>query len=362
MEPARMACLFVAFLGLAAATAWAGAGAQTRPVPLIHMTDLYHPHGDPDDHWDLATVYALAKAGHVNLLGIVIDYPPSHRVGGPALCAVGQMNHIAGLAVPVAIGSARPDGPAGTGADFVIRTLRESPEPVTITVVGSCRDIALAGRKAPEVFAAKCRAIYLNAGTGTTDPAKGANTEYNVRLDPESYRAVFNIPCPVYWLPCFDEMVFADGGPKRVMRYGSLWAFRQGQILPRLSAPVQNFFLYALKRSDDACWLRYLGNEIDTDALAEFGRGERRMWCTAGFFHLAGLAVSRQGALVRLDEQAGQDVLYRFEPISLSLVAEGVGHWEKAGGESQRFIIEIEDTALYPECMARALGELLEIL
>src|SRR5579872_7145237 len=28
-------------------------------VPLIHCTDLFHPPGDPDDHVDLATVFAL---------------------------------------------------------------------------------------------------------------------------------------------------------------------------------------------------------------------------------------------------------------------------------------------------------------
>lgn len=31
------------------------------PHPLIHQTDLFHPHGDPDDHFDLATVFALAR-------------------------------------------------------------------------------------------------------------------------------------------------------------------------------------------------------------------------------------------------------------------------------------------------------------
>ena len=32
-------------------------------IPMIHATDLYHIHCDPDDHWDLATVYALAYSG-----------------------------------------------------------------------------------------------------------------------------------------------------------------------------------------------------------------------------------------------------------------------------------------------------------
>ena len=44
--------------------------------PIIHQTDLFHPHGDPDDHFDLAAVFALAAQGRLDLRGIVIDYPP----------------------------------------------------------------------------------------------------------------------------------------------------------------------------------------------------------------------------------------------------------------------------------------------
>ncbi len=33
-----------------------------EPIPLIHETDLFRPHIDPDDHFDLACVYALAHA------------------------------------------------------------------------------------------------------------------------------------------------------------------------------------------------------------------------------------------------------------------------------------------------------------
>ena len=169
-----------------------------RPTPLLHVTDLYHPHNDPDDHWDVATVYALAKMERVRLLGVLIDYPLKTKpdaFGGPAVQAVAQLNHIAGFAVPVAVGASVSYSDVVSGAaqladwdrrgvDFILETLRSAPEPVAISVVGSCRDVALAGREHPEVFREKCRGIYLNAGTGTFDPAKGANQEWNVMLDP----------------------------------------------------------------------------------------------------------------------------------------------------------------------------------
>ena len=72
---------------------------------LIHITDLYHPHEDPDDHFDLAQIFALAKNGDIDLCHIIIDWPTKEKQGDPALCAVAQLNHLAGLDVPVTIGA-----------------------------------------------------------------------------------------------------------------------------------------------------------------------------------------------------------------------------------------------------------------
>ncbi len=44
--------------------------------PIIHQTDLFHRHGDPDDHVDLATVFALASQGRLDMRGIVIVETP----------------------------------------------------------------------------------------------------------------------------------------------------------------------------------------------------------------------------------------------------------------------------------------------
>jgi len=39
---------------------------------------LFRPHNDPDDHWDLACAFALAKTGLCPLAGVLIDFPPGH--------------------------------------------------------------------------------------------------------------------------------------------------------------------------------------------------------------------------------------------------------------------------------------------
>lgn len=58
-----------------------------------------------------------------------------------------------------------------------LRLLRDSPRPAVVHVLGSCRDVAMAAELEPELFAAKCAALYLNAGSGTRDPEKAARLE-----------------------------------------------------------------------------------------------------------------------------------------------------------------------------------------
>ena len=50
-------------VAVAAGDAWCS-------VPVIHCTDLFHPHDDPDDHFDLATLYAMPE---LDIKGVVLD-------------------------------------------------------------------------------------------------------------------------------------------------------------------------------------------------------------------------------------------------------------------------------------------------
>ena len=364
----------------AAASLWAASafaeesGEAERPAggatPLIHLTDLYHPPCDPDDHWDLATVYALARSGRVRLLGVALDYSlpadpeadPATAPGDPGVVAVAQMNHIAGLSAPAVVGASVPyadvvsgkvpfAGADAAGAEFVIEKLRESPEPAVISVVGSCRTAALALWKDPEAFRTKCRAIYLNAGTARSDPAR---PEWNVGLDPEAYRALLEAPCPIYWLPCFEEP-----GRFETSRFGSYWRFEQGAILPELSKPVQNWLLYGLTRSAEPRWLEALGAEVDAEALAAQGAQMRNMWCTAGFLHMAGLGVSRAGKTGALVDLPKEVRLYDFEPIGVEMGAQITAEGEETSGETGRFVLEVKDVGAYGDGMREALRELL---
>jgi hypothetical protein len=223
-------------------------------------------------------------------------------------------------------------------------------------VTGSCRDIALAGAAEPDLFREKCRGIYLNAGTGTFDPEKGANTEWNVTLDVQAYTKVFALPCPVFWLPCFDEM---GEWPRPVQPYGSFWRFKQEAVLADLSPGAQNFFMYTLTRNADQKWLAYLQGDVDQAALSHHGSELRNMWCTAGFLHMAGLTVSDDGAIAERTGGTSEGAVFGFEPIAMELNEQGVARWERTTTPTNRYIIEVRNTERYADCMTAALRALL---
>ena len=336
------AILFASAAGRCACAEDAGA------IPTLHVTDLFRPPNDPDDHWDLTTQYALARRGKIGLCGILIDHPPSAPVRSPDLWAVAQMNYITGRAVPVMVGSPRvpAEGEWGTaaaardlaGVRAFLDRMRQAPRPVTVHVIGSCRDIALALRLEPNLFSNRCAAIYLNAGSGTPDPKQARRLEWNASLEPAAYAALFRAPCPVYWLPCFEVVHPAPADLFRAAEYGSFYRFRQGEILPCLSPRVQNYFLYmfgaggsggANAASRDPPWLRHLTGPVDAEALAAQNRGERNMWCTAGFLHAAGLSVTGEGRPCPRIPPARRCCHQRFDgcqsrsvfPIGLSMVS-----------------------------------------
>ncbi len=363
--------------------AWGAAGEKRNPgKAMIHVTDLFRPYADADDHWDLACVYALAYQGRIELAGIMIDHPPEDFGRDPDVQAVAQMNRITGLAVPVFVGSPRRMSPeeaarpesrvAAGGPQALLAMIRNSRLPVVINVIGSARDVALAGRIDPGLFSKKCAGIYLNAGSGTPDPALARRLEYNVALDPASYAGIFDIPCPVYWMPCHevapgehDEILTA--GPR-----GTYYRFLQKDILPFVSERVRNYFAFmfkqgkseeAFQRPEEALrpnWLRYLEGPVDGDLIERQGKRGRNMWCTAGFFHAAGLSILADGAIAPLGTPLSP--LFTFDPVRVRCDAAGVTTWSDDSASRDRFMFHVRDEARYSGAMAAAMRDLLRQL
>ena len=364
------------FLGTAA-SAWAAAMSSNvgfgkeakRPhgkIPVLHATDLFRPHVDPDDHWDLACMYALAHLGDIDLKAVVIDFPPKGK--DPDIAAIAQLNHITGLGVPAVVGSPLPmksrddaqpyAGPSDhNAADMVLDVLRASPQGVIINVTGCCRDIAIAGKKQPELFKKKCARIYLNAGAGSPKKAVDAKLEYNVSLDRAAYAAIFDLPCPIYWMPCFEQMV----DPWKVRQFGTYYKFKQNEILPHLSERMQNYFAYMLGKVKSSDWLTYLTGPKDSKLLAERGANYRNMWCTGGFLHAAGKTVSRNGEIVPLG-QAGGTSVFTFDPIRVSCDDNGVTQWTAGQKSKDRYIFHVADVENYQPALTKAMKSLLTVL
>jgi hypothetical protein len=341
---------------------------KNKTIPMLHVTDLFRPHMDPDDHWDLACVYALAYRGDIDLRGILIDHPLDDSGGrNPDTAAVAQMNFITGAAVPVAVGSSLPlksrndtqtyASPTDRhGVKLILDVLRKSPRPVVINILGQSRDVAIAGKKAPDLFASKCAAVYLNAGTGSPTMNSASKLEYNVTLDRFAYAAIFDLPCPVYWMPCFEDM--ENRRRRSVREYGTHYKFRQNDILPHLSDMVQNYFAYMFARRTDHNWLGYLKSQKDEALVAKFAAMDRHMWCTGGFLYAAGYAVSREGKIVPTEE--GRDSsTFTFDAVRVECSDNGVTRWQRANNSKSRFIFHVQDTDNYQSAMTRAMKTLL---
>lgn len=350
MRKMRMLAAIVTIVSMMVAN-----GVQAVPkglgTPTLHVTDLFRPYDDPDDHWDLSTQFALAKTGGIDLRGIIIDYPSttvSKRVTQPDIAAVAQMNWLTGLCVPTGVGQVKWGESPRSGLTLLKRTLEEAKAPVVLHVVGSCTDVAEAGTLWPDLFKAKVKGVYLNAGAAV----RTRRLEWNVRLDPKPYAMMFRLPCPIYWLPCFDSL------GKRGGAHGTWWQFRMSRAFARMRPVVRNFFNGLFAKRNPGDWLTFLDTPVDQKALDKTGRKLRNMWCTAGFLHAAGLTVWKDGTIALRGADPAKEV-FRFVPVAVTCSDDGQTSWQPDAKSGTRFLFEITDEKAYPEAMTRALVELM---
>src|ERR1019366_10219059 len=138
-------CRLFTGIAFAAIGCWftMGAAAEAaRSVPVIYCTDLFHPHVDADDHFDLATLYAMPE---LDIKVIVLD-EGRKQLEQPGRIPLSQMNRITGRSVPAVIGLATPlRSPDDKGLDqapefqrgveCIVQTLRASARPVCIATL-----------------------------------------------------------------------------------------------------------------------------------------------------------------------------------------------------------------------------------
>ncbi len=287
------------------------AGEPGLPVPVIHSTDLLHPHADPDDHFDLATLYAIPG---LDVKAVILDQGQL-QTNRPGTVPVSQMNWITGRHVPAAIGlAAKLRGPEDKaldqasrfqgGVELILATLRQSSVPVAFTCVGSLRDVTAAFNRNPDLFRRKVDKLLIFIGEATDT----SFTEYNVSLDPQAYVGLIRSGLPVYWVPCFDGGLWKNHG------HASFWQAKHADLLKNVRPEVLQYFIYALEK-EKSDPIAFLSSPIDPERRQRLFADTRNLWCAAVFQWLSAPETSKDVfGFAETDITIGDDAVIHYGP------------------------------------------------
>ena len=368
MRTARLYLLVTVIIGaiLVSGLMMGMAAEVNRSVPVIYCTDLFHPHDDPDDHFDLATLYAMPE---LDIKGVVLDQGRK-QLERPGRIPVSQMNKITGRNVPAAIGLADPlkspddqalDQPAQfQGAvELIIQTLRASARPVCIAALGSVRDVVCAFNREPGLFRTNVAMVLAFIG----EASDGKFLEYNVGLDPQAFVGLMRSGLPVYWVPCFDGGLWQNRG------HASFWRASQRALLEGATPEVIQYFIYALEK-ESAEPLAFLSRPVEPERQARLFAGTRNLWCAAVLGVMSGREVVFDGSKWtsvlpqsnRAAAVAGRKPLFEFPEVEVLVSDAGAVSCGKVPGSHKVRRFEVRDSAQYEQGMVEATTALLSSL
>ena len=272
-------------------------------VPVINVTDLYHPAEDPGDNFDLIMPYGLPE---IDLKAIILDVTEEHRhrldagvpnFHGPrdaGIIPVTQLNAIFGANVPFALGPfsrmrAVDDTMEGVprfqqfGIELILETLRSSNEKMHILSFGSARTIAAAYNRDPQLFYEKVACLHLSAGS--TEPTF---LEWNVRLDPKAIIRLIGTELPIALYPCANgEEAF------RYDRHNTFWALRDLRWVVGMDARLSRYLAFAMGPAARMDFLRALEG-LPGDILEWPEDRRHSVWETAVWAQVAGREIVRR--------------------------------------------------------------------
>jgi hypothetical protein len=332
-----------------------------KKVPVIYCTDLFHPYDDPDDHFDLAVLYALEE---LDMRGIILDQGRKQD-RRPGYIPVEQMNELTGRNVPWAVGLSEPlknpedaafdqeeDHQAGMG--LILDILRNSEDRVTIVTVGSLRDVAAAFNREPDLFRKHVSRLMVFIGEASAD-----TREWNVGLDPNGFIRIMNSGLDIWWVPCFDGGNFKNRGN------ASFWRAAQSDLLRYCSNRMMNYFIYALLKKESPDHLAFLYRDVDETAREQVLSGTRNLWCAAVFTELADRKIiEKQGEWISVPQdlkkqQTPAVEVFRFIPVSLYVDRNARVCYEESERSKRIFRFQVLDKGLYPQVMTSVTAHLL---
>lgn len=349
-------------------------GAPRPRIPLVHITDLYHPPQDPDDHIDLATIMGLAE---YDVRGVVLDITQKFLVPAPAgwdiarepgFVAVHQLAQLTGRTIPVAMGPSAPlanfqdtanDRPRAeqAGIELLLDVLAQSREPVTISLVGSARVLAAAFNREPALVRRKTRAVWLCAGS-----TGGSKREWNVALDPAAYVALWRSGLPLNWFPCATERGAFDPEPER----GTFWKAKQAVLFAELPARLRAWFGYAFAGAQHGDLDRAFAEVASGPAWEKILAGERNLWATAMLVMGADRVLARTAAgwrFVPADEAGGAERWpWRLDAIRATVNDDARVEWRAVAEPANTRLFGRRAGAGFGGAMAEALNALLRAI
>lgn len=300
-------------------------------MPVLHITDLFNPPGDPDDHFDLLTLLSQ----DLPVAGVIIDYTVEHGV--PGLPTVAKAAELFGRKpIPCMSGLVRPleselDTCTGqpeesqAAVEFILSSLNACPDGSMIfTIVGSLRDVAAAYNRNPELFHAKTRRIMANIGDsrGEIGPK-----DWNTALDLAAWKRIMTSGLPIDWFPCNPSK--GRGAPNG---HTTWWGFPQDEFLSGCPAEIREFF--------------------DEEGISSKDNAWRHMWSTASIWEAARL----EGA-----SDVAPATSFEMRPAAIRIADDGTAVWSLCGaGQSSNVrIFTITDTEAYQPEVRRFLAECL---
>jgi pyrimidine-specific ribonucleoside hydrolase len=344
---------------------------KNSKIPLVHITDLYHPPQDPDDHIDLATVTALEE---YDLKGVVLDVTRKFLQASPAgfdiqrdpgFVPVAQLGYLLGRSIPVAAGPAQPltrpeddaaDRPTEeqAGVQLLLDILEGCSDRVVVSVVGSSRVLTAAYNRSPELLGTKVRSVLLNAGS-----TAGPKREWNVGLDLEAYRGLWKTGLPIHWYPCATERGAFNPDHER----GTYWKTTHAAIFRDLAPSLRAWFAYALTGNRRGDIIGVLADGEHPGIWSQILAQQRNMWATVSLVMAAGrvLAKTPRGWRFVPSSTVTAESMWpwRLDPIEATANPEGEVQWRLAEEKGNALLFGRERGSGFGEAMAEALGALL---
>jgi len=255
---------------------------RSEKIPIVVITDLYHPYQDPGDNLDLIMGFGLPD---VELKAVLLDITDAFRKPvadhptlwkdprGPreaGIIPIEQLNYIFGKSVPYGIGplsmmKSEDDKmnylPLNeqNAVNILLQVLKESKERVKILSFGSARIIAVAFNRDPQLLKKKISKIYLSAGTASNDfelgKDEGANSipggEWNVALDVCAYNRILKSELPVAIYPCAGN----DGAFSKDVN-DSYWQLPDMRFVLQMNQQLQQYIDFAFNKKLQSDFLR----------------------------------------------------------------------------------------------------------